>query len=230
MRPRHLAGPAGSTGPYAGRLAASDAGPQPDAGPTRRDWRDVLTDATDLAVLGVALTLAALPVLTAAAAVATASAAVHDRYHGGSWPGARKNLTRYRRALLPGAGVGLLAVAALGLLAVDLAAVAGGRVPGGAPLLLLTVAVAAALAGYAALVVVQVGRQGGRGWRAAARAAVDACRCRPGTWAAAGGVSAVAALLAVLVTPVALPILAGYLLAALHAVARRVALSRAIRP
>ncbi|MER6758393.1 hypothetical protein ABT235_29940 [Micromonospora echinofusca] len=202
-----------------------DAGPGPDDAPAHRDWRDVLTDATDLAVLGIALTLAALPVLTAAASVAAASAAVHDRYSTGTWPSARQNLTRYGRALLPGAGVSLLAVAALWLLAVDVAALAGGRVPGGAPLLLVTVGVAAALAGYAALVVVEVGRRGGRGWRAAARAAAVACRARPGTWAAAGGVGVVAALLAVMVTPVAVPILAGYVVAALHAVARRTVLS-----
>ncbi|MEU6077913.1 hypothetical protein [Micromonospora sp. NPDC047074] len=202
-----------------------DDGPARDDAPARRDWRDVLTDATDLAVLGIVLTLAALPVVTAAAAVAAASAAVHDRYTVGSWPSARENLTRYGRALLPGVGVSVLAVAAAGLLAVNVAALAGGRVPGGAPLLLVTVAVAAALAGYAALVVVEVGRGGGRGWRAAARAAADACRVRPATWAAAGGVSAVAAVLAVLVIPVAVPILAGYVVAALHAVARRTVLA-----
>ncbi|MGC4790862.1 hypothetical protein ACLQ22_23910 [Micromonospora sp. DT178] len=198
-----------------------DDGPDREDGPARRDWRDVLTDATDLAVLGIVLTLAALPVVTAAAAVAAASAAVHDRYTVGSWPSARENLTRYGRALLPGVGVSVLTVAAFGLLAVNVAALAGGRVPGGAPLLLVTVVVAAALAGYAALVVVEVGRRGGRGWREAAGVAADACRARPGTWAAAGGVGAVAALLAVLVIPVALPILAGYVVAALHAVARR---------
>ncbi|MEW2379415.1 hypothetical protein AB0883_25420 [Micromonospora sp. NPDC047812] len=198
-----------------------DGGPDREDGPARRDWRDVLTDATDLAVLGIVLTLAALPVVTAAAAVAAASAAVHDRYTVGSWPSARENLTRYGRALLPGVGVSVLTVAAFGLLAVNVAALAGGRVPGGAPLLLVTVVLAAALAGYAALVVVEVGRRGGRGWREAAGVAAGACRARPGTWAAAGGVGAVAALLAVLVIPVALPILAGYVVAALHAVARR---------
>ncbi|MGK5676792.1 hypothetical protein ACSNOB_28630 [Micromonospora sp. URMC 106] len=196
-----------------------------DDGPVRRDWRDVLTDATDLAVLGIALTLAALPVVTSAAAVAAASAAVHDRYTDGCWPCARENLTRFGRALLPGAGVSVLTVAVLGLLALDLAALAGGRVPGGAPLLLVTTLVVAAVAGYAALAVVEIGRAGGRGWRDAARAAAGVCRARPGTWAAACGVSAVAALLAVLVTPVAVPILAGYAVAALHAVARRAVLA-----
>ncbi|PWR14278.1 hypothetical protein DKT68_00060 [Micromonospora acroterricola] len=51
----------------------------------------------------------------------------------------------------------------------------------------------------------------------AARACLDA----PTRWAALTGVTALAALLGVLVTPVALPILAGYTVAALHAVAGR---------
>ncbi|MEV4765430.1 hypothetical protein AB0J89_22710, partial [Micromonospora chokoriensis] len=51
----------------------------------------------------------------------------------------------------------------------------------------------------------------------AARACLDA----PTRWAALTGVVALAGLLAVLVTPVAVPILAGYTLAALHAVANR---------
>ncbi|MGW4501437.1 hypothetical protein ACWENR_22825 [Micromonospora sp. NPDC004336] len=223
MTPHRASGPHRNGGQGQDGGQGRHATPGPDAAPARRDWRDVLTDATDLALLGIVTTLAALPVLTAAAAVAAASAAVHDRYADGSWPSARQNLTRFGRALPAGAGVSLLTVAALALLALDVAALATGRVPGGAPLLLVTTLVAAALTGYAALVVVHIGRAGGRGWREAARRAADVCRAHPGTWAAAGGVSAVAALLAVLVTPAAVPILAGYAVAALHAVARRTA-------
>ena len=40
--------------------------------PARADWRDTLREATDLALLGFAVALAALPVLTLAPAVATA--------------------------------------------------------------------------------------------------------------------------------------------------------------
>ncbi|RKN39648.1 hypothetical protein [Micromonospora endolithica] len=200
----------------------------PQDGPVRSDWRDVLTDATDLALLGVLLSVAALPVFTAGAAVATASAAVHDRLTTGGWPGARQTLSRFVRAVPAGVAVGALALAAFGLLALDVAALAAGRVPGGGPLLLVTVGAAAALAGWAGLAVVQVGA--GRGWRAAAGAATEVCRAHPGTWAAAGATALVAALLAVLVTPIALPILAGYALAALHAVARRVAGTPAVAP
>lgn len=191
---------------------------------SRRDWRDVLTDATDLALLGIVLTLAAAPLLTVAASVATASAAVHDRLDRGSWPSARETVARFGRALLPGLGVSAVALAGCALLALDVAALANGRVPGGGPVLFATVLAAAAVAGYAALVVVHVGRGGGRGWRAAARAAADMCRANPAAWAAASGVTGVAVLLGMLVTPVVVPILVGYAVAALHAVARRAVL------
>ncbi|WP_343448077.1 hypothetical protein [Micromonospora oryzae] len=193
--------------------------------PARRDWRDVLRDAADLALVGFALVVGALPVVTAGAALATASAAVHDRITDGGWPDARTTLRRYVRGLPAGVPVTLAALAGAVLLGADLAALATGRVPGGAPALLVTGVVTAALAGYAGLVVVEVGRAGGRGWRAAARSAARACLARPGGWAAASGVCCVAGVLTALVIPVALPILAGYALAALHAVARRPAVA-----
>ncbi|WP_410809013.1 hypothetical protein [Micromonospora sp. 067-2] len=198
---------------------ASRAEPQEQGG--RRDWRDVARDAADLALLGILLVLAAAPLVTATAAVGTASAAVHDWTRTGSWPPARANLRRFGRAVLPGVPVSLLAVAVVGLLAADLTALATGRVPGGPPALLVTALIAAGLAGWAGLVVVEVGGNGGVRWRAAARSAARACLDQPARWAALSGVTALAGLLAVLVTPVAVPILAGYTVAALHAVAGR---------
>ncbi|WBB81031.1 hypothetical protein O7606_06520 [Micromonospora sp. WMMD882] len=189
--------------------------------PVRRDWRDTARDASDLAVLGFALLLGALPLLTAGAAVATASAAVHDWLATGSWPPARDNLRRYGRAALPGVPATLLGLAVVVLVALDLTALARGRVPGGTPMLLVTVAAMVAALGYAALVVVHVGRAGGRGWRAAALVAGRECLDRPARWAGVGAVAGIAAVLAVMVHPVAAPILAGYALAALHAVSRR---------
>ncbi|RBI98867.1 hypothetical protein DRA43_25140, partial [Micromonospora provocatoris] len=57
--------------------ALSDAVPaHPDSAPARADWRDTLREATDLALLGFAVALAALPVLTLAPAVAAAGAAL----------------------------------------------------------------------------------------------------------------------------------------------------------
>ncbi|MFF0119769.1 hypothetical protein ACFYP0_03030 [Micromonospora arida] len=198
---------------------ASRADPADTGG--RRDWRDVARDAADLALLGILLTLAAVPLLTAAAAAGTASAAVHDWTRTGSWPSARTNVRRFGRAVLPGVPVSLLALAGAALLAADLAALATGRVPGGTAALLVTALIAAGLAGYGGLVVVEVGGNGGGQWRASARSAARACLDAPTRWAALTGVVALAVLLTVLVTPVAVPILAGYTVAALHAVTIR---------
>ncbi|PMR63128.1 hypothetical protein C1A38_00675 [Verrucosispora sp. ts21] len=99
--------------------------------------------------------------------------------------------------------------------------------PGGGVGLVATVVVAAALLGYAAAIVVEVGRTGGTGWAAAVPRAARTCLDHPATCAALAGTSLVAVLLGVLVTPVAVPILAGYALAAVHAVARRRPLTRA---
>ncbi|MFI7024661.1 hypothetical protein [Micromonospora sp. NPDC049900] len=187
----------------------------------RRDWRDTVRDAADLALVGILTVLASVPVVTAGAAVGTASAAVHDWLATGRWPTARQTFSRFGRGLLPGLPVALLGLAAVGLLAADLVALATGRVPGGALALSVTTVVAAGLLGYAAAVVVEVGRTGGTGWRWAAGRAARACLDHPAHWAALAGTTVVAALLGVLVTPVAVPILAGYALAAVHAVARR---------
>ncbi|WBB52598.1 hypothetical protein [Verrucosispora sp. WMMD573] len=186
-----------------------------------RDWRDTVSDAADLALLGILAVLAAVPVLTAGAAVGTASAAVHSWLTTGSWPPARLTLSRFGRALLPGVPAVLIGLAAAGLLVADLAALATGRVPGGTVALVLTIVVAAALLGYAAAIVVEVGRAGGTGWRSAVTRAARACLDHPARWAALAGTALVVVLLSVLVTPVAVPILAGYALAAVHAVARR---------
>ncbi|MFV2102385.1 hypothetical protein [Micromonospora sp. LOL_024] len=195
-----------------------------------RDWRDTVRDAADLALLGILTVLAAAPVLTAGAAVGAASAAVHDWLTTGSWPTARRTVSRFGRGLLPGLPVALIVLATVGLLAANLTALAAGRVPGGAVASSLTTAVAAGLLGYAAAVVVEVGRTGGIGWRTAAVQAARVCLDHPGHWAGLAGTTAVAALLGVLVTPVAVPILAGYLLAAVHAVARRRPVVRAELP
>ncbi|MBY8873752.1 hypothetical protein K7640_18130 [Micromonospora sp. PLK6-60] len=192
-----------------------------DVTTARRDWRDVARDATDLALLGILLTVAALPLLTAAAAVGVASAAVRDWLDSGSWPPAGETVHRFRRALLPGAVAGLVTLAGAALLAVDIAGVATGAVPGGRLVLVLTCVVAASLAGFGGLAVVEVGRTGGRGWRAAARAAARGCADRPARWAATTGVSCLVLVLGLLVAPVTVPILLGYALAALHAVSRR---------
>ncbi|GIF75205.1 hypothetical protein [Asanoa siamensis] len=200
----------------------------------RPDWRDTVRVATDVALLGLLMVAASLPVLTTGATFATASFAVdhfltHDR-----WPRPRALWPVFRRALLPGAVATVVAVAVIWLLVLDLRAVASGTVPGGAVLLGVTAVIAAAAAGYAALALVTLGtlaartaEPGGSGWwRAAARGAAGA---RPGAVAAATGVVGLAGLLAVLVHPILAACLVGYALYALHVVGRRLAPAPATR-
>ena len=181
----------------------------------RQPWRDTVRVAADLALLGIVVTAAALPVVTAGAAVATGSAALHHFLAHDRWPAARDAWRVFRRGLLPGLGATGCAAGAAALLGVNVLAIAAGIVPGGRPMTVLTVALAAVAAGWAGLVVVRVGSRGGHGWRPAARTATT-----PAALLAAAGVVALSVLLAVLVHPVLTPVLAGYALLALHAVAR----------
>jgi hypothetical protein len=202
------------------RAEAGQADRSPSAvGAARRGWLDIVRDASDLALLGILTTVGALGLVTVAAAVATASAALHHWQERGSWPTARETVHRFGRALLPGVPVTLLAAATGALLALNAAAFTSGAVPGGTALAVLTLLLAVGLVGYASLIVVAVGRTGS--WRAAAKQAAGEARRRPVALAALAGVTGLAALLAGTVIPVAAPILLGYLLFALHAVARR---------
>ncbi|HET6212864.1 MAG TPA: hypothetical protein VFE14_08340 [Micromonosporaceae bacterium] len=186
----------------------------------RTDWRETMRDATDVALIGVAATLAALPLVTAGAAVASASAAIHDRCVEGSVASGGTQVSRFGRGLLPGLGAALVALGLAALVILDIRALVFGAVPGGMPVLLPTVGAAVALLGFAGLTVVEVGRRGARGWLVAARSAIGTGLRRPGLLAASAGVLALAIALGV-VLPVTAPLLVGYALFALHAVARR---------
>jgi hypothetical protein len=188
----------------------------------RPDWRDTLRNASDLALVGILTTVAALPVLTAVAAVATASAAVHHWSEQDSWPGFRTLLRGFVRGLLPGAAATVIAGAAAALFTVNLLALGRGVVPGGPALIVITAVLAGAVAGFAGLTVVQLGRLGGAGWRDAVRQAGRIAVARPVVPLALAGVLALVAVLCGLVLPLITPILAGYTLLALHATVRRI--------
>ena len=193
----------------------------------RRDWRDTVRAATDLALLGFVLTIAALPLVTAGAAAAAGSAAIHHFLRYDSWPTARSSWAVFRRSLLPGLAAGLACAVAALLLTVDVLAVRRGAAPGGTPFLLVTALLAAAGAGAAGLVIVEVGAHPDRPWRAAVRAvAAGRIRALP----AATGVVTLAALLSVLVHPALVPVLAGYALFALHAVSQNHPIRGYLRP
>jgi hypothetical protein len=188
---------------------------------TRIDWRDTVRNASSLALCGIAATVAALPVVTAGAAFATASAAVHDFCEYGSMPPLRTSARRFVRALLPGLPATAVALAAAVLLIVDVRALVAGRAPGGPVLLVATAVVAVALLGTAGLTLVEVGRRGGRGWLAAARSAVQYGLSRPAPVVGMGLALVLAVLLASFI-PATTPVLVGFALFALHAIARRV--------
>jgi hypothetical protein len=186
----------------------------------RTDWRDALAVATDLALIGIAVSLAAVPVLTAGAAVRTGSVAVRSVVDGDRIPSIVDLGRVFRRALAPGAAASVVVLAAAGVLALDLALLSSGRVPGGFLLLVVTAVLAGVLAALAALTAVRLGREPEDTWRAAAKWAFVAARRAPIAAVAAVGVVALAVLIAVLV-PVTAPLLVGFALFALHAVVLR---------
>jgi hypothetical protein len=185
--------------------------------PVRRDWRDSFAAMADLALIGILVTVAALPVVTAASALRTGSVAVRHRYTTGGLPPVRPLLTAFRRGLWKGAVVTALAVLAAALLALDLAALASGAVPGGTPLLIVTAAVVPWLVGVAVATIVHCGRHPDAGWRAAVRWAV---RLAPHRSLPAGLAVALAGFLA-LAIPATIPLLPGFALFAAHVLTDR---------
>jgi hypothetical protein len=185
----------------------------------RPDWREGLSLATDLALIGIMVTVACAPVLTAGAAVRTGSVAVRRVVDGGPIPSTVDLWRVFRAALAPGAVATVVVLAAAGLLAVDVAVLSGGRVPGALVVLAATVVLAVAGAALAALTTVRLGRTEDT-WRAASTWAFAAARQAPGAALATAGVLALAAVIAVLV-PITVPLLVGFTLFALHVVVRR---------
>ncbi|MGI5238156.1 hypothetical protein [Dactylosporangium sp. CA-139066] len=186
----------------------------------KRDWRDTFSVAADVALVGIVVTAASVPLVTAGAALRTGSAAIRAIVDGeGVDAGAMWRL--FRASILKGA-VAVAVAAACGLLLVfNVGVVASGRVPGGSPALAGTGVVAAALLAVAGLGIVRLGRDTSRsGWLDALRWAGRTAWRQPGAAAAVAGVSAVAAALAVFV-PLTAPLMVGYALYGAHAVTAR---------
>jgi hypothetical protein len=182
-----------------------------------RDWQNSLRLAADLAFLGIVVTLLSLPVLTAGAAVATGSAAVHQLVNHGRWLSFADLWATFRRSLLPGLAAGPLALAAVVLVALDVAALRRGSVPGGRALVAVVLAAAAAGAGFVGLIAIEAGREG----RGAVRRAWALAMGRPVALPAAAGIVVLATILALLVHPALVPVLVGYVVFALHVATRR---------
>ncbi|GAB7049649.1 hypothetical protein [Catenuloplanes indicus] len=203
--------------------------------PIQRDWRDTLRAASDLALTGIVMTVAALPVVTAGAAAGAASAAVATYTDQERFPGVRQTARVFARGLLPGIPP-LLAVVAFGvLIRLNVHALSVGLVPGGRPLIWATLLLGLAGAGFAGMVVVELGRATaaagpdgpGTGWRVALREAGRLVVARPAVPAASAGVLGLTIAIGYLIQAIMVPILAGYALLALHVIRRRLAPSTA---
>jgi uncharacterized membrane protein YesL len=188
----------------------------------RTDWREALSVAADLALIGIGVTIASAPVLTAGAAVRAGSVAVRSVVDGERIPSMADLWRVFRRALAPGAVASVVVLAVAGLLAVDLAVLSNGRVPGGTLVLIATAVVAVALVALAALTVVRLGSTTEDTWRAAAKWAFAAARRAPVAGVATVGVCALVTVIAALV-PITAPLLVGFALYALHVVTLRFA-------
>ena len=188
----------------------------------RADWREALSVAADLALIGIGITVASAPVLTAGAAVRAGSVAVRSVVEGERIPSIVDLWRVFRRALAPGAVASVVVLGIAGLLAVDLAVLADGRVPGGTLVLVATAVLTAVLVALAALTAVRLGSASEDTWRAAAKWAFAAARRAPVAGVATLGVCALATLIAALV-PITAPLLVGFALYALHVVALRFA-------
>jgi hypothetical protein len=178
----------------------------------RRDWRDSVRAAADLAILGFAVTVASLPLLTAGAAVGTASFAVRHFQAYDSWPRFSDLNRAFRGRLMRGLWAGPSFLAGVAVIWLDVVGLRRGAVPGGAVALPAVLLVAVLALGWAALVAVLGGRP-----RAAFALAVSS----PPLLFAAAGVVLLVLILALFVHPALVPLLVGFVLYALHAVTVR---------
>ena len=186
----------------------------------RPDWRESLSTAADLALIGFLTAFGCLLVVPAGAAVSTASVAVDHLCRTRSLPPMRDLVATATRSLLP--GLAALGVAAGGglLIALDVRLLAAGTIPGGPVAVAAIAVVAAFLVAAAVVTVVRVGQTGGTGWVPALRWSLRLLRARPLTGFAVLATVAVPVALA-LAVPVLAFLLPGFALFALHVVIRR---------
>jgi hypothetical protein len=179
-------------------------------------WLSTLTVASDIAVVGFAVVLFSLPLLTAGGAVRAGSVAVRAIAVDGRKVSVRELARVFARSLLPGLGFSVAFAAAALFLAFDFTVVRAERVPGGPFVLGLLGVAGLGLLGVAGVALASLGVDGGAGWFAAVRSAL----ARPGQAAASGAVLAVALAIALLI-PFTTPLMVGCALFALHVLAAR---------
>lgn len=181
---------------------------------------DTLNAASDLALLGIAVFVVCLPVVTAGGALAVGSYAASHWCRHRRLPPVSDLLTRVRSALLPGFVAELAALAVAAVLALNLSLIERSVVPGGRVAVVATAVVALWLSAVALNTLLLVGRQPRRGWRDALRRSIRTGVSSPHVVVAPLVVVVVAALLAAMI-PLTVPLLVGYGLFAAHVVVDR---------
>jgi uncharacterized membrane protein YesL len=186
----------------------------------RPDWRETLSTASDLALIGIGVALLSVPVVTAGGALAAATVAVDELCRTRSLPAVAELARTFVRAIPSGLAALVVASCVGLLLALDVRLLAAGTIPGGAPVVVALCLVAAVLLALGLVTLVRVGQTSGTGWRAALRWSLRLLVTRPLTGLgvlAAGGVP-VALGMAVPAISFVLP---GFALFALHVIVRR---------
>jgi hypothetical protein len=179
-------------------------------------WLSTLALASDIAVVGFAVTLFAMPLVTAAAALRTGSVAVHALAVDSRKVTFAELVRVFVRSLLPGLGFSVAFAASAVFLAFDFTLVRGERVPGGALMLGLLAVTGFGVLGVAGAALASLGVDAEGRWFPAVR-----CACgRPAQVAASGAVLAVAAAIALLI-PFTTPLMLGCALFALQVLAAR---------
>ncbi len=187
---------------------------------SRSDWRESVTQAADLTVLGFAVTLGCLPVVTAGATIAAASVAVDRLCSQRKLPDPRELLAAARRGLGSGLAVTAVALVVAGVLLLDVHLLRTASIPGAGVATAALALVAAGLLAVAAAATVRIGQDQASGWRAALRWSVRLLLHRPSCALAIVATVAVATTLAMAI-PVLSLLLPGLVLFALHVVVRR---------
>ncbi|MFG1995549.1 hypothetical protein ACGFJ7_36800 [Actinoplanes sp. NPDC048988] len=162
--------------------------------------------AADLALLGIVVTLLSLPVVTLGAAFLVGAASIQNHIVYGRWLTFAESWALFRARFVRGLLAGPLLLAAVWLIAVDVAALSRGAVPGGRLMITVVLIIGVGLIGFAALVA-------GVGSLRLARATVVA---RPALLAPVGGIVVIVAVLGMLVHPVLVPVLVGFALFAVQ--------------
>jgi uncharacterized membrane protein YesL len=186
----------------------------------RPDWRESMSHAADLAVLGIAVALACLPIVTAGAVLTAASVAADRLCSQRALPAVRDLVAVVRRGLWNGMAATVAVLAVAGVLLVDARLLRTASIPGASAATACLAVVVGALLAVAAVTIVRIGQDPASGWRDALRWSLRLLIRRPASAVAILGTLAVPVVLA-LTIPVTALLLPGFVLFALHVVVRR---------